>query len=279
MRTIHFCRDAEQLYKAMEGSVDVVLCDIDLPGMDFSRAAQEIRHNRVGANPFAVLVGTARASSQTDTLRVIRSGIDDLLLKPTQADLVLRRISALAEARKQFVATDTFIGPSRRSKRREDGSDDDLIDVPNTLRGKLIDNQRQGQMQTALEQARKAVVDKKAETRLKTIIRTTQRLIGQWKNRAAEAETRRSLELIAEKAEQVAAEDKGKETAPVAAIAVRVAKVARRALANPEALGKIEISLLGELADALSASYTAATGAAAVAHLIAAHVDDFLSRN
>jgi DNA-binding response OmpR family regulator len=153
LKDLAICRDADQLKQAMVPMVDVVMCDVDLPGIDFCETAQDIRKNRNGSNPFTVLIATARPSAQADVNKVIKSGIDDFLVKPMTADLVMRRVGAFAEGRKPFVVTDSYIGPSRRTKRREDGSDDDLIQVPNTLRSRVVDNARISELRNILSAA------------------------------------------------------------------------------------------------------------------------------
>src|SRR5579871_3730200 len=80
------CRSAEALANAISASPDLVLCDVDLPGLDFCTMAQEIRQGRASRNPFAVLIATARPSTGTDLARVMRSGIDYIVLKPMTAD-------------------------------------------------------------------------------------------------------------------------------------------------------------------------------------------------
>lgn len=149
LKDLAICRDANSLRQAMAPMIDLVLCDVDLPGMDFCETAQEIRQSVLGVNPFAIVIATARPSAQADVGRVIKSGIDDFLIKPMTADLVVRRVGGFADGRKPFVVTKSYIGPSRRAKRREDGSDDDLIQVPNTLRSRLVDNARLVQLRNS----------------------------------------------------------------------------------------------------------------------------------
>ncbi len=278
LKDLAICRDAESLRQAMVPMVDVVMCDVDLPGMDFCETAQDIRNNRAAGNPFTVLIATARPSAVADVGKVIKSGIDDFLIKPMTADLVMRRVGAFAEGRKPFVVTDSYIGPSRRAKRREDGSDDDLIQVPNTLRSRVIDNARIAQLRDILDSALSDIGSKKTETRLKAIARLTQRLQHQLADLGRVGDLRRTLDLLAEKADEVVREHADSAVPHVAEIAVRIGKLSRRASAVHVRPGQVEVNLLMKLSEALTSSFTASAAAQEIAGQISGMVDKFLGQ-
>ena len=279
LKDLAICRDADSLRQAMVPMIDLVLCDVDLPGMDFCETTQEIRQSALGSNPFAIVIATARPSAQADVGRVIKSGIDDFLIKPMTADLVVRRVGGFTDGRKPFVVTESYIGPSRRAKRREDGSDDDMIEVPNTLRSKLIDSARLTQLREIIDAALTDVETKKNETRLRAVVRLTQKLLGQQAEHSRAGEMRRTLDLLAEKADEVVAEHKDSETAHVADIAARIGKLARRISAGSGRPGSVEISLLAKLSDAVVGSFTASAAAAQISKTIAGMVDKFLEQD
>ena len=161
---------------ALAQPVDLLLCDVDLPGLDFCAMAQDIRHGRLGNNPFTVLIATARPSTMIDLGKVFVLGIDYIVIKPMTADLVVRRVDGFTKNRKPFVVTEDFIGPNRRTKRRNDGSDDDITPVPNTLRVKVLHNDRVALMPKLLEAGLERLGKKKAEVQVKAIGRLTRRL-------------------------------------------------------------------------------------------------------
>ncbi len=272
------CRDANSLRRAMVPMIDLVLCDVDLPGIDFYETAQEIRQSVLGANPFAIMIATARPSAQADVGKVIKSGIDDFLIKPMTAELVVRRVGGFAEGRKPFVVTEAYIGPSRRTKRRDDGSDDDLIQVPNTLRSRLVDNARLAQLREILNAALVDVENKKIETRLRALVRLTQKLLAQQAELSVAGELRRTLDLLAEKADEVVLEHKDTKTKHVAEIAERIGKLARRISAGSGRPSHIEVTLLAKLSDAVVSSFTASVAAVQISSTITGMVDKFLSQ-
>ena len=276
------CRSAESLKGALANHVDLLLCDVDLPGLDFCGLAQDIRHARLGVNPFTVLIATARPSTSTDLGKVFASGIDYIVLKPMTADLVVRRVDGFTRGRKPFVVTEDFIGPSRRTKRRNDGSDDDLTPVPNTLRVKVLHNDRVALMPKLMEIGYQRLGKKKEETQVKSIARLTQRLyklheqppyldnMGEW---------RRVLLLLAEKSDLVVNAHKGVATTDHAAeIAARIALLSRRWADSKTRPPDIEVMLIAQLSDALAGAFAKAEDVPEIARQIAAVVDNFLTK-
>lgn len=276
LKDLAICRDADSLRQAMAPMVDVVMCDVDLPGIDFCDTAQDIRQSLMGSNPFTVLIATARPSAAADVSRVIKSGIDDFLIKPMTADLVMRRVGAFAEGRKPFVVTNSYVGPGRRAKRREDGSDDEVIEVPNTLRSKVVDNARLEQLRAILDAALTGVENMKTETRLKAIVRLTQRLQQQQAEHSRVGEVRRTLDLLAEKADEVGRDHSELAMPHIAEIAARIAKLAHRMSEGSGRPGHLEISLLVKLSDAVMTSFTASAASIEIAGQISGMVDKFL---
>lgn len=276
------CRTVEALRASLAQPVDLLLCDVDLPGLDFCALAQDIRHGRLGNNPFTVLIATARPSTTTDLGKVFTAGVDYIVLKPMTADMVVRRVDGFTRGRKPFVVTEDFIGPSRRTKRRNDGSDDDVTPVPNTLRVKVLHNDRVALMPKLMEIGLQRLGKKKAETQVKAIGRLTQQLyklheqppyrdeIGQWA---------RVLTLLAEKSDVVVNAHKGAASTDHAAeIAARIAVLSRRWAGAKERPPDVEVMLIAQLSDALAGAFANDSDVPEIARQIAAVVDNFLTR-
>jgi len=279
VRDLAICHDADELRGSVTPVVDLVLCDVDLPGIDFGVVSQDIRHERLGGNPFMVLIAMARPSSEADLKRIIKSGVDAFLSRPMEAGDVMRQIGGFTKGRKPFVVTQGYVGPSRRDTRREDGSDDDLMEVPNTLRAKIIEGLRFAEIQRQLEEGRTDVKRKKAGASLRTMARLTQRLVLQQAERAKADAVVRTLRQVAEKSDEIVNEHDGVSvTGHIAAIAARVGRLARRAADDPGRSHGVEISLLAQLSDAAVGAYASATGSVDIAREIAAVVDGFLAR-
>ena len=280
------CRSAEALRTVLTGSPDLIICDVDLPGLDICVLAQDVRHGRLGKNPFAVLIATARPSTTIDLNKVMQSGVDYIVLKPMTADQVLRRVDGFTRSRKPFVVTENFIGPSRRAKRRNDGSDDDMTPVPNTLRIKVLHNDRLSLLGKVLEVGMQRMGKKRNETQVKSVSRLTRRLVELHKQATvagsglSQAEWRKALAVLVEKSEAVVAEHKGSSaTDHVGEIAARIFQLAKRWSENTERPPSIEMVLVAQLSDALMGANAQDADVPDIAREIAAVVDNFLSKD
>lgn len=280
------CRSAEALRSALTGAPDLVLCDVDLPGLDICAIAQDIRFGRLGRNPFAVLIATARPSTGTDLNKVMQSGIDYIVLKPMTADQVLRRVDGFTRSRKPFVVTEDFIGPSRRTKRRNDGSDDDMTPVPNTLRIKVLHNDRLSLLSKVLEVGLQRMGKKKSETQVKSVSRLTRRIVDLHKQATvagtglSQAEWRRAVTVLVGKSEAVVAEHKGSSaTDHVGEIAARIHQLARRWVEHADRPPSVEMILITQLSDALLGANAQDKDVPEIAREIAAVVDNFLAKD
>ena len=283
LKNIVVCRNWEQLLVAMTPrdasapTVDVLICDVDLPGIDFYGFVQDVRHGRLGANPFVIMIATAQPADAADVTRVLNCGVDDLLIKPMTADLLVRRIGAFVEGRGAFAVTESYIGPDRRGDRRDEGlAGDASIQVPNTLHSKLVNNIRGAELRAHLDAARKDVASKKTETNLKTIAGMIRRIRQQNVEEVRIGELRRGLQVLAEKCDKVAKEFADGDTIATAEIALRIAKLGRKVEAGPGRPGSRELDLLDRLAEALLASFSAPAAAAEVTRRIVGSVDSFL---
>ncbi len=140
------CYDLDQVTHGLgKTDLDVLVLDTELDGVDGCDYVRDIRHGRVGANPFVVIILTTWNSDDTAVARMLGCGSDDLIIKPMSATQLSRRIEQFIEVRKPFLSTRDYVGPDRRSGMRragfgsvESGQDGELIEVPNTLRMKSL---------------------------------------------------------------------------------------------------------------------------------------------
>lgn len=116
---------------------DMVFMDIDMPGGDAISLVRDLRHGKLGVNPYLPVILTTWEPQHRVVKRVIDAGADDLLVKPLSTRILLERIEALAWNRKPFVVTSDYIGPDRRKADARRDSTVPLIEVPNPLRARL----------------------------------------------------------------------------------------------------------------------------------------------
>jgi DNA-binding response OmpR family regulator len=128
-----------ELRRALEmGTADLCVVDVTAEEAEVCALIRDLRHGRLGANPFPVVMATSWRQSGDLVRRVIESGADDLILRPLSTGTLKARIEQQIEARKSFVVTSTYIGPDRRRSANR-GEGEGLIDVPNSLRLKAKD--------------------------------------------------------------------------------------------------------------------------------------------
>ena len=246
LRDVTICSEAEGLRQALAPMVDLVICDIDLPGLDIRSVAQRIRRHTVAGNPFAILIATARPSSSQDMSRAMTSGLDDFAVKPVAADTMMKWIGSFAESRQPFVVTNQYIGPSRRSRPRDDGSDDNLIRVPNTLRARVVDKIGAEQIKAAVEAAVAAIaaiVPMGATLlggRLQAVSRLVQHIQAELADGTGTRDLRGTVEQLAAAADTVATDYRMAGGAHVAEVAGRLAQLTRRIERNSGRIGKVE---------------------------------------
>lgn len=116
---------------------DLILMDIGLPGGDVAQLVADLRHGRLGINPYLPVILTTWEAERSAVRRLIDSGADDLLIKPLSTKTLLDRLEAVAMNRKPFVVTSDYIGPDRRRVEARRESNVPLFEVPNPMRAKL----------------------------------------------------------------------------------------------------------------------------------------------
>ncbi|MGE4219327.1 MAG: response regulator [Alphaproteobacteria bacterium] len=110
---------------------DLVIMDADFRGGDVIGLVQDIRHRRIGHNPFVAIILTAWHPDEQRVRELLVSGVDGLLVMPVSMDKVLDRVAEIAFNRKPFIVTGDYLGPERR--RGDRASELPQVEVPNTL--------------------------------------------------------------------------------------------------------------------------------------------------
>lgn len=133
-----------------QDAIDLLVVSSELEGNDAGFLVSEMRNQRLGPNPFLVVI-TLLASADPDYVKqVIDSGADDLLLTPVQPDQLILRIEKLTRTRKPFVVTHDYTGPDRRTKTRAfETHSAPMLEVPNPLKVRVdsgIDGTRLNRM-------------------------------------------------------------------------------------------------------------------------------------
>ncbi len=102
--------------------------DLDPKLFEFIR---DLRHNKIGANPFVVIITLVNADQVDAVKRAMQSGTDDIIIKPVKEEQLLQRLKRVMMNRSAFVVTSDYLGPDRRAKNRP--SNIRRINVLNTM--------------------------------------------------------------------------------------------------------------------------------------------------
>lgn len=138
-RTISDTASFVKLHETLENdAVDLLVTASELENSDVNYLIQEVRNQRLGTNPFVMVIVLLSSAEPDYVKKVIDSGADDLLLTPVVPDQLIMRIEKLARARKPFVITHDYTGPDRRAKARAfDNHSAPMLEVPNPLKARL----------------------------------------------------------------------------------------------------------------------------------------------
>ena len=286
LRDVSICLDGERLREAAAATVDVIACDTDLPKLDFPGFVQDLRQGRVGANPFAAVIAIVADKDESKASGITRSGVDDVLVKPLNPLMLVVHIGRLSQGREKFVMTPGYVGPSRRATRRNDGSDDNLVVVPNTLRAKMIERKDERAVEAIVAAGRSNLDQEKAINGHRVLCRMARHLAKLFEQDAPADDRRAVLFGLGRMASDVAGrhavpEAGGHNHAP--AILDRIARLASRGQAAPGGPTKKEVELVMQLADAAIAAVapraieTDLTAPVALPKIVAI-VDDYLGR-
>jgi CheY-like chemotaxis protein len=203
IRELTVCRDAHALRETLDArSVDVLLCDIELPGLKFSETMQRVRRYELGHNPFMQIVATMNESARSLVQAAIGGGIDDLIRKPMPKDRVLHRFDQLTRDRRPFAITESFIGPNRRHMVRP-GENVQMVHVPNSLRFKLVDKLPRFEIQRRIDSTWREVAERRSRVRPEAIFALSDRVLASLEKGGDESALKRDLRYLVEKSEEL----------------------------------------------------------------------------
>ena len=129
---------------------DILICDTGLKGGDVFRMLSAIRHHEIGNNPFIAIIAISWDPTAKLVDQFAGSGADYLVAAPFSPKQIIDRIRAIVHHRTPFVVTSDYIGPDRRDGGR--GTELPLIDVPNSLRAKVLGEYNFRLMSQAIEE-------------------------------------------------------------------------------------------------------------------------------
>lgn len=135
LRKIRAVSKLSELTEELKSSPADLIAVADTLGDSVFGNIRNLRHNKLGGNPFAIVTFMVSPENQSSVKQAIMAGADDVMLKPVAPGKIVARAQRIAYNRTPFIATTEYIGPNRRKDGRK--SDIPLINVINTFRAKM----------------------------------------------------------------------------------------------------------------------------------------------
>ncbi len=161
-----------------EHDFDLIMLDCSTAGRRIFKLVEDIRNGKVGKNPFVAIVLTVWHPTETLVVEALQSGIDDLVMKPVSANVVVARIDMLVSRRKPFVFEESYIGPLRKTV-PEQVDARAPVPVPNTLRAKATKEPTEKITQQLIDQIISFQRCKRLQAQLETSIDSLKRYFDQ----------------------------------------------------------------------------------------------------
>jgi len=264
---------------------DLVFMDVGMPDGDAVRLVSDLRHGRLGFNPYVPIILTTWDAGVQLVRRVVDAGADDLLVKPLSTRIILDRIETVAMHRKPFVVTSDYIGPDRRKAIARRDSDIPLIEVPNPLRDKMLGRTIDATvLQQAIMEVNASINRQRLHASAFRIAFVAAQVIPRYKDGTQpDAATLALLDDLIASAEDIRERVAGSDLAHVAQLCDRLLAPTRQMAASgvdfvfaPE--WQKSFDLVKTLGDAVLAFFNPEREASTLAHEVADAVDRFRAR-
>ena len=92
---------------------DIFLVDGGMSNGDSFEIIENLRHHKLGRNPFLSVIVSCEAPDGQTVSKFINSGVDYLVVKPVAPSQLIQRFRMIAKRRKPFEVTSDYIGPDR----------------------------------------------------------------------------------------------------------------------------------------------------------------------
>ncbi len=150
--TRHHAANCDEIERVLRQSTpELLILDVMTDGGEAFDLIRDIRNGRLGDDPFITIIATSWDAQQPVIDHIHDCGADDAFIKPAPARKLTERIFNLAQDKRQFVVTATYIGPDRRRDASRAQEESVRLGVPSSLRaraegrtsdGALIEAQR-----------------------------------------------------------------------------------------------------------------------------------------
>ena len=110
----HSAPEAMEILK--EHNIDLLVCDVEMPGMDGLELVHWLRRSGLDPNAFVPIIMTGGHVRKDKVAKARDSGANFLLTKPFSATALLERMVWAARDSRPFLEVGDYFGPDRRFK-------------------------------------------------------------------------------------------------------------------------------------------------------------------
>ena len=135
-RTRTFSRFDDLMNAIKEASPDLLIVAADIDPRLFEMV-RDVRHFRLGRNPFIMVTLLVKAESDETVKRAMLAGADDVMIKPVAPGKMLERVAHMTMNRTPFIVTTDYVGPERRRPSEDRPSKIRQLTVVNSFRAKI----------------------------------------------------------------------------------------------------------------------------------------------
>lgn len=248
-REIRLGSELADIVQALETRApDLLISDGHLPDGDVCDLIADMRHGRIGSDPFVPVIVTTWTPSTELVRKVVECGADDLLVQPASRGQLGARVDALTFRRKPFVVTATYIGPDRRKDTRQGEDSARLIEVPNVLRAKATGEESVIAVQQDIYRLRGQINHSKLRSNAEFVTRLIDALIKGLPDPVSGTSQPDRMNQLAVVAQDIAWRVTNTRFAHVGKLARAMAQLARRLQADDHPPAERDLKLLPQLA-------------------------------
>ena len=255
-----------------QNEIDLLIWDASCDGGDVCKLTHDIRHHRLGTNPFLPIITTVSDAYPANIRRVIDSGPDDVLVKPMSTGLLFTRIMDMVERHRSFVVTSDYIGPERRTIVRTGSDAPYIMEVPNPLRDRATGVVNTPKLQKTVDKAIANLNDRKMSQHAIRIKDQVDLIVPIYKSGEADDDILCNLDRLQFASEDLARRVTGTSYEFIGELAMATVDVVSRVKAAHLTPDSKDVDLLPELSLAITAAFDEEEGAAEMAQRISQSV-------
>ena len=250
------------------GEVDLLIWDTSCAGGDVCKFTHNIRHHRLGKNPFLPIITMVTDATPVNIRKVMESGPDDLVVKPISTGFLFNRIMSMVERKRLFVVTSDYIGPERRKKNRLPQVSPQVMEVPNPLRDRATGVEDTSGLQKAIDNAIANLNDRKMSQHAIRIADQVELIVPIFKKGGGGERVLAHLDRLQYASEDLAHRVNGTPYEFIGELTMAMVDLVGRIKAKHLEPDSKDVDLLPELSSAIKAAFDEGEGAAKLAQRI-----------